>query len=269
LNPVPAFASDPICTDGVERLRVRVHEPRQPDALTLVYLPGIHGDWTLNAPLRLALERRFRYVDMTYPRNADWDLDQYAASIEAELHSRGINAGWLLGESFGSQVLWQLIKRSHFRCEGIILAGGFVNYPHPRLLSFARWFCPKVSNRLLRGALNGYAFYARIRFSKSPEALEGARDFVARRTLEDQKAIFRRMELIARNDPREMARSTKIPVHHLYGLFDPIVPWPRVSAWLKKNCSGLRGANRVWNSDHTILATAYQESAEQIGQWMA
>ena len=144
-----------------------------------------------------------------------------------------------------------------------------MDYPHPRLLGFARWFCPKVSNRLLRAALGGYALYARIRFAQSPEALEGARDFVARRTVRDQAAILRRMELIAGNDPREVARSTNIPIHHLYGWFDPIVPWPRVSYWLRKNCPSLRGCHRVWNSDHTILATAYQKSAEQIGQWMA
>ena len=122
---------------------------------------------------------------------------------------------------------------------------------------------------MLHQALKAYASYARLRFSKSPEALLGAQDFVARRTWADQRAILRRMELIAESDPSEAARTTRIPVHHLYGFFDPIVPWPSVTHWLQANCASLRGSRRILGSDHTVLATAFQQSAEQIARWMA
>src|SRR5438132_2381459 len=90
-------------------LQIRVHG----DALlpTLVYLPGMHGDWTLVSSLRAAMAGRVRFVEFAYPRTVTWSLDDYAEAIEEALLANGIERGWLLGESFGSQPAWAIIAR--------------------------------------------------------------------------------------------------------------------------------------------------------------
>jgi pimeloyl-ACP methyl ester carboxylesterase len=90
-------------------LKMRVHgDASMP---TLVYLPGMHGDWTLVSSFRAAIDGRVRFVEFTYPRTTTWSLDDYAAGIEEMLVAQGIHRGWLLGESFGSQPAWQIVKR--------------------------------------------------------------------------------------------------------------------------------------------------------------
>src|SRR5688572_20742947 len=91
-------------------LKMRVHG----DAAlpTLVYLPGLHGDWTLVSSFRAAIAGRVRFVEFAYPRTTTWSLEDYARGIEGVLLEQGIDRGWLLGESFGSLPAWQLVKRS-------------------------------------------------------------------------------------------------------------------------------------------------------------
>ena len=110
-----------------EELQLRVHgEASLP---TLIYLPGLHGDWTLIGGFRKAIGEKVRFVEFTYPRTLTWSLDDYAAAIETALAQNGITGGWLLGESYGSQVLWALLARGKFQAQGAILAGGFVKHP--------------------------------------------------------------------------------------------------------------------------------------------
>ena len=92
-----------------DELKMRVHG----DATlpTLVYLPGLHGDWTLVSSFRAAIAGRVRFVEFTYPRTTTWSLDDYARGIEEMLLAQGIERGWLLGESFGSMPAWQIIGR--------------------------------------------------------------------------------------------------------------------------------------------------------------
>src|ERR1035441_7673933 len=99
-----------------EHLQLRTHgEASLP---TLIYLPGLHGDWTLVGGFLQALAGRVRFVEITYPRTLVWSLDDYAAAIEAALAQNGITSGWLLGESFGSQPLWALVGRASSRAAG-------------------------------------------------------------------------------------------------------------------------------------------------------
>src|SRR6185436_11229062 len=93
-------------TDG---LKMRVHG--DPSGPTLIYLPGLHGDWTLVSSFRAAIAGRVRFVEFTYPRTTTWSLDDYARGIEGMLLAQGIERGWLLGESFGSLPAWQVVGR--------------------------------------------------------------------------------------------------------------------------------------------------------------
>src|SRR4051812_36299453 len=113
-----------------EELQLRFHGP--PALPVLVYLPGLHGDWTLIGRFRRALRERVRFVEVTYPRTLDWSLDDYAAALEKVLRENGIESGWVIAESFGSQIVWPLLERGRFHVLGVVLAGGFVRHP-------ARW----------------------------------------------------------------------------------------------------------------------------------
>jgi pimeloyl-ACP methyl ester carboxylesterase len=249
-----------------EELQLRIHgEATLP---TLIYLPGLHGDWTLIGGFRHAIGDRVRFVELTYPRTLTWSLDDYAAAIETALARNGITSGWLLGESYGSQILWTLVAHGKFAAQGIILAGGFVKYPLHRQIWLAEKFTPKISTALFVWIIFGYAKVARFRYRRSPQTLATIDEFVARRTELDRRAAQHRLHLVAQNDPRPIARQIRLPVFGLSGFLDPIVPWPLVRRWLKKNCPALRDYQVILRADHNVLATAPRKSAEQILTWM-
>ncbi|MDE3068653.1 MAG: hypothetical protein KGJ60_14045, partial [Verrucomicrobiota bacterium] len=81
-----------------EELQLRIHGDGSLPAL--IYLPGLHGDWTLIGGFRNAVAGKVRFVELTYPRALGWLLDDYAAAIETALSRHGISRAWLLGESF-------------------------------------------------------------------------------------------------------------------------------------------------------------------------
>src|ERR1700722_14242151 len=113
-------------TSVTEELQIRVYgDASQP---TLIYLPGLHGDWTLVGSFKRALQGRLRFAEVTYPRTLTWSVEDYAANVEKALAERGITRGWLLGESFSSVVVWPMIERKKFQADGLILAGGFVEH---------------------------------------------------------------------------------------------------------------------------------------------
>src|SRR5260221_7529332 len=116
-----------------ERVQLRITGPAESRAL--IYLPGLHGDWTLIRSFQLALRGAVRFVEITYPRTIDWSLQDYAAGVQTALKEAGITSGWVLAESFGSQVAWELMQANgagpSFEMDGLILAGGVVRHRIP------------------------------------------------------------------------------------------------------------------------------------------
>src|SRR2546428_557613 len=105
-DPLMPYASH---NGMIDRVELRVHgDPARP---TLVYLPGLHGDWTLVGRFRRALDGEVRFVEATYPRTLTWSLEDHAAGVEAALSEAKIWRGWILAESFSSAVLWLLTAR--------------------------------------------------------------------------------------------------------------------------------------------------------------
>ena len=236
-----------------EKLEMRVHGAAV--LPTLIYLPGLHGDWTLVASFRRALAGRVRFGEVTYPRTLDWSLDDYSHGVETALAERGITRGWLLGESFSSQVVWSLLARKRFETQAVVLAGGFVRHPMRWGVRLAERFTGGISLDLLTRILFGYARVARFRYRHSPEVQANIQEFIARRTELDLKAAQHRLHLIARNDPRPIAQKANVPVYALTGLIDPVVPWCFVRPWLRKNCPTLRDYKIIWRADHNVLGT--------------
>jgi pimeloyl-ACP methyl ester carboxylesterase len=250
-----------------EKLELRVYD--DPSLPALVYLPGLHGDWTLIGSFRAAMAGRVRFVEMAYPRTLTWSLDDYAAAIEDELSKLGITRGWLLGESFGSQPMWKLIARGKFRSHGAILAAGFVQHPAQRILQFVEKATSQGLSVLMIKVMFGYAKFARIRYRRSPKTLATLDEFLARRRRPlDPESAEHRLRLVDHNDPRKIAMTTQVPICGLAGMIDPVVPWPPVRRWLKRNCPALRDYRVVRRADHNVLTTGTKESARWVLEWM-
>ena len=58
---------------------------------TLIYLPGLHGDWTLLTGFRELAKTRFRLVQFTYPRSLSWTLEDYARAVDGAVKESGHN----------------------------------------------------------------------------------------------------------------------------------------------------------------------------------
>ena len=249
-----------------EELQLRTHG--DPSCPTLIYLPGLHGDWTLVGSFRRALDNRVRFIELTYPRTTEWSLDDYAAGIETALEKNGITRGWLLGESFGSQVAWALLSREKFQTEGVVLAGGFVRHPAHWAIRGVERICGGISLSVVARLIFAYEMVARIRFRHSPEILANLDEFVARRTEPDRQAAKHRLRLVAQYDPRPIAQRTKVPVYAITGFVDPIVPWVLVRPWLRRHCPALRDYRISWRADHMVLGTAADVAADQVVRWI-
>jgi len=249
-----------------DELQIRIHGA---DSMpTLIYLPGLHGDWTLIGPFRRAVAGRVRFVEFMYPRTLTWSLDEYAAAVETALAQNQITRGWLLGESFGSQIVWALAARGKFPAQGIILAGGFVRHPLRWLMRLAVKYSGRLPFSIFVWAMFAFTKFTRFRFRHSPERLADLAEFAARRNRLDAQAATHRVRLVAENDPRPIASATRLPVFYLTGLFDPIVFWPASRRWLKKNCPALRATKIVPAADHPVLNTGAQAAAKQILEWI-
>lgn len=263
VRPEPGLAAG----QGLECLRLRVH--RAATRPTVVYLPGLHGDWTLVGAFRAALAGRTTFVELTYPRTVTWRLADYAAAIDEALRAEGLEHGWLLAESFGSQVAWAMLAAAKhgWRTDGLILAGGFVRY-RPRWL--VRWGACALRGlpmSVLRGSLRGYVGV--VRLMRRGTGWADLAEFVARRTEADKLAAAHRLELIAESDWEEVASAARLPVFHLTGLFDPVVWWRPVRQWLRRHCPMFRGSRVIVRSDHNVLGSAPRAAAEQVLRWIA
>lgn len=270
----PLLLPDTLPITSEEILQLRVHgNAGQP---TLIHLPGLHGDWTLLGPFRQALAGPVRFVETTYPRRPDWSLDDYAGAIEAALLKQGITSGWILGESFSSQVAWQFLARQRsqgdaakFKASGLILVGGFIRHPWSWGVRIARCVSRLVPMNLLRFLCKLYGRGAKKRFCDCLDTVAELDEFVARRANEpDRRVITSRYLLIAENDPASIASETTLPVHHLSGAWDPIVPWWQVRPWLRRNCPGYCGSRILWSGGHNVLLSAPTEAAGQILKWI-
>ena len=236
---------------------------------TLIYLPGLHGDWTLVSSFRAAVAGQVRFVEFSYPPDCSLSLEAYGRQVIAALRDAGIRSGWILGESFGSQVSWEVIRQG-FPADGLILAGGFVRFPFSWGLARACRLCGSRAAWPLKVMLWLYPRYARFRHRRAPATLDAIREFVRRRAMPgDREAMTHRMQLIAGSDPRAVAAACRVPVYSLTGFWDPIVFWGPVRRWLRAQCPTFRGDRILFWADHTVLATQPAAACRQILGWIA
>jgi pimeloyl-ACP methyl ester carboxylesterase len=252
-------------------LQMRIHgEAKRP---TLVYLPGLHGDWTLVSSFRVALGDRVRFVEFTYPRTVTWSLEDHARAVLDKLAGHGVREGWILAESFSSVVAWGVVEQAAaagFTVKGVILSGGFVRYPFPFMVHLGRALNRGVPLWMVKMFCWIYGRYAVLRHRQAPETLEGVAEFVRRRCEEaDRQAMNHRYGLILQSDARELVRNADIPIYQLCGFVEPVVPWWPVRRWLRCHCQSYKGSRLIWRADHNVLGTAPRVAAEQVVSWMS
>jgi pimeloyl-ACP methyl ester carboxylesterase len=258
---------------GENGLQIRIHG--DPSLPALIYFPGLHGDWTLVASFRKRLAGQIRFVELIYPRTITWTLADYACEILKILHLHGIRSGWLLGESFGSQVVWAVMENlaesseaSQFTPLGVVLAGGFITHPRKWAVRLAGQILAKTPKELIKKSFWVYRIYGRIRYKHAPESLVAVSEFLARRNEMDRQAMLHRLRLIEHADFRRVASGTSVPVFYLTGFVDPIVPWISAGPQLKRYCPTLRARKMILKADHNVLGSGAQQSARLILAWM-
>jgi pimeloyl-ACP methyl ester carboxylesterase len=254
--------------EGREALKLRIHGSAE--LPTVIYLPGSHGDWSVIAGFRQLLLPHVRFVEFTYPRTCSWTVEDYSWEVALALRNAGIKAGWLLGESFGSQVAWALTKAQDFQCLGIILCGGFIQHPFPTGAALFRTLCGILlgqQDRINR-LTEFYGGRVRTHYENTPEQAPSIKEFQSRRTVLDGRAALHRLQLIQHNDPRGVAKAFGQPVYYLGGFWDPLVPWYLVWPWLKCWCPGYAGGRVILGGDHNILFSAPSKSAQAVVKWL-
>ena len=107
-----------------EELQIRIHGGEQ--LPTLIYLPGLHGDWTLVGKFRDGITGEVRFVEFTYPRTLTWSLENYRrgnrSGVAGKRNPARMAAGRIfwLANCLAHHRAWKI-----FRGIEIILAGGF------------------------------------------------------------------------------------------------------------------------------------------------
>lgn len=238
----------------------------------LVYLPGLHGDWTLIGGLRAQLGERVRFIEFAYPRRPDLPLEDYALAISERLDSLGNDRCHLLAESFGSQVAWSMLRHAGAagRIQSLILAGGFVRHPLARGTSGIATTAARFPSSVLLLLMKMGMPVARLFYEKRPALADDFRAFAEARAVPgDREAISSRLRMIAAGDPSETARAARLPVYHLTGFWDPVVPWQPVRRWLLKNCPGYRASHVIASADHAVLVSRPTRSTTKILTWIA
>lgn len=238
---------------------IRIHDGAGP---TVIYLPGIHGDWGLIGAFRRALDGRVRFVEFAYSKD-EVALERLAELVHAELTAHGVTSGWLLGQSFGSQVGWALMARG-FQADGVVLAGGFVKHPWPWGARLFQALLSAVPSGIVNPAYQAYTVACNTVARRGPEEAEELLAFARQRGSREWAAMSWRLSLIAASDPRATARAMRGPVHYLGGMIDPLVPWPLVTRWLKRECPGYEGETILPYADHNVLGSAPRECAERV-----
>lgn len=246
----------------------------EPGLPTIVYLPGLHGDCTISQTFREAMGSAVRFVEFTYPRSTKWTMADYGKGVADTLDELGIGQAWVIGESFGSQVLWALVEElaanpgHRFKPEALVMGGGFVRYPIPFLVWLSEQILRYTPIWCLRRSFDFYKTWSAKRRGGDERQIRQMDAFVARRNEQDRRAILHRLRLIRRHDPRSRAQANRIPLFYLTGAIDFVVPWMFVRPWVRKNCFSLRGDQKIRGCDHALFFSEPEKSAAQLKEWM-
>ena len=206
-----------------------------PSAPVIVYLPGVHGDWTPQVGARPIISRDFHFVETAYPRVEHWTIEDYALALTELLDALEIESAHLVGESFGSLVAWQFGIANPHRVRSFTLVGGFSRPPRFRVAAAAAVALKSLPTRLLESGIDVYVA-GKTAAGEHREIFQ-AGAYPAARTLRGRRATANRMSIIQKAEFRDQLKEVRFPVRYLGGARDVIVPVRREIATLVSSSS--------------------------------
>lgn len=241
------------------------------EAPVVVYLPGVHGDWTAQTAARPVLTQGLRLIEVAYPRTAAWNLEEFASALGALLDELGQRRVHLVGDSFGSLVAWQFALHDPQRVRSLVLVGGFCQPPRFRLAASAGLALHLMPTPLLELGITAYVNYCRSWRGRCFDLDDGTTPYAATRTLAGRVATARRMAIIQQTDFRSQLHRVSFPVRYVGGAWDRIVPVRRevrtLNTQLAEPCRF--ESHLIPRAPHAIIATHPLETAQRIAAWLA
>ena len=239
-----------------------------PSGPTIIYLPGVHGDWTAQSRARPLLSRDFHLVETAYPRVDSWSIDDFAGALKDLLDGLGIESAHIVGESFGSLVGWQFGIAHPDRVRSYTLVGGFARSPRFRVAAAAAAALKSIPTGMLESAIDLYVA-GKSALGEHRETFDtGA--YPATRTQRGLQATANRMSIIQRTDFRGLLHQVRFPVRYVGGARDIVVPVRReiatLIAHLPPHCDFQ--SELLSGAAHNIIASHPRETVEQITRWV-
>lgn len=255
--------------DQNDELLVQISGPE--GAPALVYVPGIHGDWTPLWRIRELITRHWRLVEIAYPRSAThWTLDDYVSRLGDLFDHHDLASVHLLAESFGSLIGWTFACRHPERVRSLLVAGGFSVSPGRVKVAAAELALHLFPAALLDKAVDFYLLYLiRRGFPSSAFHREGE-FFTATRTSFGWRATRNRLKIIRKTDLRGSLGELRVPIFYFGGAWDWIVPVNREIATLNRH---LHPACKFHShlfpkAPHPIIPSRYRQVAQLIFDWI-
>lgn len=234
----------------------------------LVYLPGVHGDWTPLAQARGPLSQRFRLIEVAYPRHPEWDFEHYVEALSDLFDSLKTGPVHVAAESFGSLVGWEFALREAERIRSMILVGGFTQSPGYRV-NFARRGLQLLPSKVLETGIDAYVAL-RGRHRVIPEMAGDTRPYAAVRTPKGRLATARRFELIRSADYVPILPDIAFPVRYIGGAADRVVPVKREIELLETHLPPPSGfeSHLIPDAPHMIIASHPEVTVRRITEWI-
>ncbi len=247
------------------------------DKPAVLFLPGIHGDWTHLGRARPLLSQSLNLVEIAYPRIADWEIEDFVRAVEAILDEIKADQVHVVAESFGSLVGWELTLRQPRRVKSLTLVGGFVQPPGVPKVGLARWGLSALPTPIFESGIDLYTVLrGRNRRKKpaSPQKAESVESngvlYPASRTRKGRLALVNRLRLIQSSDYRGRLSEVRVPVRYVGGDWDWIVPVKREIGTLASILPGecRFESHLIPRAPHVIISSHPEPTAERIIGWV-
>ena len=248
-----------------------VHQISGPeDAPAMVYLPGVHGDWTANESARTHLSRETRLIEVAYPRNAAWTLADFSNALRRLLDRLNLTSVHVAGESFGSLVAWETAFGHPELIKSLLLVGGFAQPPAYRVATSAKWALRGMPTFVLETGIDIYVYYKDLKGERRLGRRSGVSPYPAVRTRKGKLATASRMGIIERTDVRERLHRLQQPVRYIGGDSDSVIGVHRELSTLRQHlpphCEFK--SELIQDAPHAIIASHPEHTARTLTRWI-
>lgn len=235
-----------------------------------IYVPGVHGCWTPQAHAQPILTERLRLVEITYPRQPRWTVEDYARALERLMDRLKIESAHIVAESFGSLVGWRFGLERPERVKSLVVVGGFCQTPGPQMVHLARLGLSLLPTELFERGVNAYVRLRRHQGKLTHPEYEVDLPYMAVRTRRGRRATIRRFELIGQADFRDELHAIRFPVRYIGGEADIIVPVRREIQTLRELLPADADfkSRLISGAPHMIVSSHPEETAGQILEWI-